>query len=99
MRKRNGNLFSVSPKFDFFTRHVILIKKNFKVGLVFHCFGISVLGAALFLQSSVLGDILKQGYFVGTEKNAFVLYSEVFLTAIAMSYLFYLLWKFIISKI
>jgi hypothetical protein len=57
------------------------------------------LGAALFLQSSVLGGILKQGYFLGIEKNPIVLYSEVALTAMAITYLVYLLWRFIISNI
>lgn len=57
------------------------------------------MGAALFLQSSVLGGILKQGYFLGIEKNPIVLYSEVALTAMAITYLVYLLWRFIISNI
>ena len=72
---------------------------NFKLRIVFHCFGISVLGAALFLQSSVLRGIIEQGYFIGTEKNPIILYSEVTLTAMAVTYLVYLLWRFVISKI
>ncbi len=75
------------------------MRRNFRLSLIFHCAGISVLGAALFLQSSVLGGILEQGYFVGVEKNPIILYFEVFLTAMAITYMVYLLWRFIISKI
>jgi hypothetical protein len=99
LRKRNGSQFSVSAKFVLFSKLIFGAKKNFKLPLIFHCAGISILSAAVFLQSTVLSGILEHGYFIGTEKNVAILYAEVFLTALAISYLFYLLWRFIISKI
>ena len=99
LRKRNGSPFSVSSKFGLFSKHIFAVRKSFRLRLVLHCFGISILGAALFLQSSVLSGILEQGYFIGTERNPLVLYSEVLLTAMAITYLVYLIWRFIISNI
>jgi hypothetical protein len=61
--------------------------------------GLSILGAALFLQSLVLSGILERGYFMGIEQNLAVLYSEIFLTALAITYLVYLFWRFVVSAI
>jgi hypothetical protein len=99
LQKKKGSPFSVSSKLGSFSKHIQDTRENFRLRIVFHCLGISVLGAALFLQSSVLSGIFTQGYFVGVEKNPIVLYSEMFLTAMAFAYLVYLLWRFVISKI
>jgi hypothetical protein len=61
--------------------------------------GLSILSAALFLQSLVLSGILERGYFMGIEQNLAVLYSEIFLTALAITYLVYLFWRFVVSAI
>jgi hypothetical protein len=99
LRKKNGNLFSVSSILSFLSKCRFIIRKNFKLRLFLHCVGLSILGAALFLQSLVLSGILERGYFMGIEQNLAVLYSEIFLTALAITYLVYLFWRFVVSAI
>jgi hypothetical protein len=52
--------------------------------------GLSCLGGAVFLQVLVFKDILTKGYFLGIEKNPFILQLEIGLTAFALIYLIYL---------
>ena len=69
-----------------------------KLRLLFHCLGLSSLGSALFLQSTVFTSILKNGYFRAVEQNPFVLYSEVVLTGCAIAYFGYILVRFLSSN-
>ena len=98
LRKKGGNSFSISSAFGFLSKNVLMIRKNFGLRLFLHCMGISSLGAAIFLQSLVLGGILERGIFIGIEQNIIILYSELFLTALAITYLGYLFWRFIVSQ-
>jgi hypothetical protein len=61
--------------------------------------GLSSLSAAIFLQSLVLSNIIERGIFMGIEHDIAVLYSEIFLTVLAITYLIYLFWRFIVSAI
>jgi hypothetical protein len=58
--------------------------------------GLSSLGAALYLQSSVINGIVLQGYFRGIENNFAILSFEVFLEAFAVVYFVYLFWRFVL---
>ena len=86
MYKGKGRLFFVS------------LKRHSKLRLLFHCSGLSALGAALYLQSLVLSGIFENGYFMGIENNIPVLTFELFLTAFGIAYLFYLVWFVVIQK-
>lgn len=61
-----------------------------RLRLIFHSLGLSCLGGAVFLQTLVFKDILQQGYFIGIEKNPFILQLEVALTIFAVIYLIHL---------
>ena len=65
--------------------------------MFFHSLGLSAVGAAIFLQGLVLGNILLHGYFRGVEQNLFVLSSEIALMVFAISYVGYLFWRFVLS--
>jgi hypothetical protein len=54
--------------------------------MLWHGFGLSCMGSALFLQSIVFLSILKNGYFRGAEQNPTILASEVVLTGFAIVY-------------
>jgi hypothetical protein len=58
--------------------------------LIFHSLGLSCLGGAVFLQILVFKDIVQQGYFMGIEKNPFILQLEIALTVFAVIYLVHL---------
>lgn len=77
---------------------VISLRRHFKLRLLFHCSGLSALGAALYLQSLVLSGIFENGYFMGIEQNFAVLSFELFLTAFGIAYLAYLVWFVVIRE-
>ena len=57
---------------------------------LFHTFGLSCLGGAIFLQTLVFADILQHGYFMAVEQNPAILTFEVVLTGFALVYFIYL---------
>ncbi len=69
-----------------------------KLRFLIHGIGLSSLGSALFLQSTVFTSILKNGYFRGIETNSLILYSEIALTGIAITYFGYILVRFLFPK-
>ena len=69
-----------------------------KLHFLVHGLGLSSLGSALFLQSTVFTSILKNGYFRVVENNPIILYSEITLTGIAIAYFGYMLTRFIFSN-
>jgi hypothetical protein len=72
---------------------MVTFPKNLKV--VIHFLGLSSLGGALFLQTTVFMDIFQNGYFSGVESNKVILSSEIALTAFAITYLGYMFIHFI----
>jgi len=69
-----------------------------KLRFLIHGLGLSSLGSALLLQSTVFTSILKNGYFRGIEQNHIILYSEIALTGFAITYFVYMLIQFIFPK-
>ena len=69
-----------------------------KLRFLIHGIGLSSVGSALFLQSTVFESILKNGYFRGIETNSTILYSEIALTGIAIAYFGYMFARFIFSS-
>jgi hypothetical protein len=69
-----------------------------KLRFLVHGLGLSSLGGALFLQSTVFTSILKNGYFRGIEQNHVILYSEIAVTGFAIAYFTYMLIRFIFPK-
>lgn len=65
--------------------------------ILINCMGLSCLGSALFLQSTVMAGILQNGYFRGIEQNPIVLLFEAGLTIFGIAYFGYLFVRFIIS--
>jgi hypothetical protein len=61
-----------------------------RLRFVFHSFGLSCLGGAIFLQILVFADILSKGYFMAIEQNTIILSFEVALTAFAAVYFLYI---------
>jgi hypothetical protein len=61
-----------------------------KLRLVIHGLGLSSLGSALFLQTTVFTSILQNGYFRGIGHNPIILNSEIALTSVAIAYFGYL---------
>ena len=61
-----------------------------RMRLIFHSLGLSCLGGSVFLQILVFKDIVQQGYFMGIEKNPFILQLEIALTVFAVIYLVHL---------
>jgi hypothetical protein len=82
-----------------FRRFNLGTEKRRRLTLVLHSVGLSSLGAALYLQSSVFGDIIFQGYFKGIEQNFAVLSFEVFFDAVAVVYFGYLFWRLVLSAV
>ena len=62
-----------------------------------HALGLCSVGSALFLQSTVFTSILQNGYFRGIENNPAILYSEIGLTGLAITYFGYLFLRFVFS--
>ncbi len=58
--------------------------------MLVHAVGLSAIGASLFLNVLVFGQIFGQGYFLGVENNLAVLCAEVVLVAVAVLYYCYL---------
>ena len=69
-----------------------------KLRIVMHGLGLSSLGSALFLQSTVFTSILQNGYFRGVEGNHLILNSEIALTGVAIAYFGYMFIRFIFSN-
>jgi hypothetical protein len=68
-----------------------------KLRLLIHGLGLSSLGSALFLQTTVFTSILQNGYFRGIEGNHLILNSEIALTGVAIAYFGYMFLRFIFS--
>lgn len=66
--------------------------------ILWHAIGLSSIGSALVLQSTVFLSISKNGYFRGAEYNPSVLALEVALTGCAIVYFFYMVTKLLRSK-
>lgn len=64
-----------------------------------HALGLSSMGSALFLQTTVFSGILQNGYFRGIEQNPAILSSEIALTGFAITYFGYMFIRFIFSNI
>jgi hypothetical protein len=64
---------------------------------LFHTFGLSCLGGAIFLQILVFTDILQHGYFMAVENNCAILSFEILLTAFSAIYFAYMYQRFIRS--
>jgi hypothetical protein len=65
--------------------------------VLFHTFGLSCIGGAIFLQILVFADILQHGYFRAIENNPIILMLEIALTAFALIYFIYIYQGFIRS--
>jgi hypothetical protein len=72
-------------------------KLNHRIRVLFHSFGLSCLGGAIFLQVLVFMDILQHGYFVAVENNPAILGFEIALTAFALAYFIFMYQRFIRS--
>jgi hypothetical protein len=70
------------------TINVPHISKSLQI--LVHGLGLSSLGGALFLQSTVFTSILKNGYFRGVEQNPIILAAEIALTGFAIAYFGYM---------
>jgi hypothetical protein len=68
-----------------------------RLQLLFHMFGLSCLGGAIFLQALVFTDILQNGHFTAVENNPAILGFEIALTAFALVYFVYMYQRFIRS--
>jgi len=64
---------------------------------LFHIFGLSCVGGAMFLELLVFTDILTQGYFRAAEKNLVVLGIETLIAGFSTMYFIYIYQKFIRS--
>ena len=69
-----------------------------KWGTLLHGLGLSSVGSALFLQSTVFTSILRNGYFRGVEQNPMILSSEIALTGFAIAYFSYMFIRFVFSN-
>ena len=63
---------------------------NRRIYLVFHTFGLSCIGGAIFLQILAFSSIIFQGYFEAVEKNPAILSAEIVLTVFALIYFVYI---------
>ncbi len=70
-----------------------------KLKVFVHALGLGSLGSALFLQTTVFTSIFRNGYFRGIEGNQTVLTLEIGLTAFAIAYLGYMVFRFVDSSI
>ena len=66
-----------------------------KLRALFHAIGLSCLGSALFLQTTVFMNIAQKGYFLGIENNKIIFSSEIGLTVFALAYFGYVAIHFI----
>jgi len=72
-------------------------KPDRRIQLLFHTFGLSCLGGAIFLQILVFADIAGHGYFMAVENNPAILTFEIALTIFALFYFVYTYLRFIRS--
>jgi hypothetical protein len=72
-------------------------KVDHRLRMLFHAFGLSCLGGAIFLQALVFADILQHGYFMAVEHNPLILSFEVILTVFALAYFVFMYQRFIRS--
>ncbi|HMK95689.1 MAG TPA: hypothetical protein VK536_09870 [Candidatus Limnocylindrales bacterium] len=75
-----------------------LPKLSKKLSMLLHLLGLSSLGSALFLETTVFTSILQFGSFSGVEQNHFILTSELSLTCFGIGYLAYLFLRFILPS-
>jgi hypothetical protein len=68
-----------------------------RLRVLFHAFGLSCLGGAIFLQALVFTDILQHGYFMAVEHNPLILSFEIALTVFALAYFVFMYQRFIRS--
>ncbi len=69
-----------------------------KLRLIMHGLGLSSIGSALFLQTTVFTSILQNGYFRGIENNQIILNSEIALTGVAIAYFGYMFIRFVFNS-
>jgi hypothetical protein len=72
-----------------------LSKFNSRWQLLLHGLGLSSLGTAIILQSTVFAAILRDGYFRAVEQNLTILSVEIAITGFAAIYFVYLLVRFL----
>jgi hypothetical protein len=65
--------------------------------MLLHGLGLSSLGSALILQSTVFTAIFSNGYFRAVEQNQTILSAEIALTGFAVIYFIYVVARFIRS--
>jgi hypothetical protein len=68
-----------------------------KAQMLIHGIGLSSLGSAILLQSTVFTSILQNGYFRGVENNMSILLGEIGLTGCAIAYFSYIALKFVFA--
>ena len=73
------------------------VRSNRRAQVLFHTFGLSCIGGAIFLQLLVFTDILQHGYFTAVENNPAILFSEILLTGFSALYFAYMYQRFIRS--
>jgi hypothetical protein len=69
-----------------------------KLSIFVNCLGLSCIGSALILQTTVITGILRNGYFRGIEQNLVVLWLEAILTAFGVAYFSYMFVRFLFSN-
>ena len=69
-----------------------------KLQILIHGIGLSSLGSAIFLQSTVFTSILQNGYFRGVEHSTPILLGEIGLTGCAIAYFAYIALKFVFAN-
>lgn len=80
-----------------FTIKMKAATRDRRIRVLFHSFGLSCLGGAIFLQILVFTDILRSGYFMAVENNPAILAFEIVLTAFTLIYFIYIYQNFIRS--
>jgi NhaP-type Na+/H+ or K+/H+ antiporter len=71
------------------------VSKKFQI--LIHGIGLSSLGSAILLQSTVFTSILQNGYFRGAESSTPILIVEIGLTGCAIAYFSYIALKFVFA--
>jgi hypothetical protein len=74
------------------------LRTSKKIQMLIHGIGISSLGSAILLQSTVFTSILQNGYFRGVENNTPILVGEIALTGCAIAYFSYIALKFVFAS-
>jgi hypothetical protein len=77
---------------------ITLPNVNKKWRALVHGLGLSSIGSALFLQSTVFTSILQNGYFRGVEQNSIILTAEIALTGFAIAYFGYMAIKLLFNN-